>query len=205
MQTLFLTERYFQTRVKLFNATRNSTVVKKFFLALAMAGATGLLAQIRVPLPFTPVSLTGQTYAVMLSGVMLGELWGGLSMLFYVLLGAAGIPWFNGATGGVSVLLGPTGGYLIGFILTALLIGKLSDSNSNLKKFFPMTSSMIFAGLALIFVPGLIQLGLWSAMANGQMLSIKEILTIGFFPFILGDIFKAIFAGLTVALVTLKK
>ena len=95
----------------------------KITLALLMAGLTGLLAQVRIALPFTPVPLTGQTFAVLLAGVVLGRKWGGVSLAIYAILGVAGVPWFNGGTSGLSA----TGGYLIGFVLAALFLGYYTD------------------------------------------------------------------------------
>jgi biotin transport system substrate-specific component len=98
-----------------------STVAKKIALCFAAAAFTGLAAQIRVPLASTPVPVTGQVFAVLLSGVFLGRRYGALSQVIYVSLGAAGVPWFAGWTSGA--LLGLTGGYLVGFIPAAALVG----------------------------------------------------------------------------------
>jgi len=88
-----------------------------------MACVTGLLAQIKISLPWTPVPITGQTFAVLLTGVLLGRWWGGISQVIYVVMGVVGIPWFAGLSGGYSALIGPSGGYIIGFILAALFLG----------------------------------------------------------------------------------
>ncbi len=82
----------------------------KLALAFGMAALTGLLAQVRFQLPWTPVPLTGQTLAVLLAGVALGKWWGGISMAIYAGLGIAGVPWFQGWNGGLAYLAGPTGG-----------------------------------------------------------------------------------------------
>ncbi|MFA4991708.1 MAG: biotin transporter BioY, partial [Candidatus Omnitrophota bacterium] len=97
---------------------REVSIANKFILAFGMAGLTGILAQLRIMLPWTPVPITGQTLAVLLAGVLLGRSWGGISQVIYVVLGVAGIPWFNGFAGGYGVLLTPSGGYLLGFILS---------------------------------------------------------------------------------------
>ena len=112
-----------KTRYNIFAWRYSLSIPVKLVMALAMAGLTGLLAQVRIFVEWSPVPITGQTLAVLLAGVLLGRRWGGASMAIYAVLGAAGIPWFNGWTRG----LGATGGYLIGFILAALFIGYVTD------------------------------------------------------------------------------
>ncbi len=80
-------------------------MTKKVALALGMACVTGLLAQARIPLGFTPVPITGQNLAVLASGVMLGSWFGALSMLFYLAIGACGVPWFQDGQGGMDYLI----------------------------------------------------------------------------------------------------
>ncbi len=70
-----------------------------------MACITGVLAQIVIPLPWTPVPVTGQTLAVLFAGIVLGRYWGGISMALYLAIGLLGVPWFTGMTGGYSVFL----------------------------------------------------------------------------------------------------
>ena len=92
------------------------SIPMKLSLALGIACLAGLLAQVRFVLPWSPVPVTGQTFAVLLAGVLLGRWWGGISMAVYVGLGIAGVPWFQGLNGGLGYLAGPTGGYIVGFI-----------------------------------------------------------------------------------------
>jgi biotin transport system substrate-specific component len=87
----------------------------------------GLSAQIAFHLPFSPVPVTAQTFAVLLTGGLLGSKRGSLSLLTYIAQGAVGLPVFAGGIGGVAVLLGPRGGYLLGFILAAYVIGLLVE------------------------------------------------------------------------------
>ena len=82
-----------------------------------MACITGLMAQIVIPLPWTPVPITAQTFAVLCSGLFLGKKYGCLSQILYVVLGVAFIPWFGGMTGGLEIFLGSTCGFFIGFII----------------------------------------------------------------------------------------
>ena len=85
--------------------------------SLCVAG----MAQVRIPLPFTPIPITGQTFAVLLVGVALGSRRGAASLALYLLMGLAGLPFFAGGASGMAYVLGPTGGYLVGFIAAAAL------------------------------------------------------------------------------------
>ncbi|MBD3274481.1 MAG: biotin transporter BioY, partial [Candidatus Marinimicrobia bacterium] len=103
--------------------------VKKYALlydiSLVLGGSLfiALLAQLAVHLPFSPVPITGQTLGVLLAGALLGKIRGTMTVLAYLTEGVSGLPVFAGATAGPAVLLGPTGGYLIGFIFAAYLTG----------------------------------------------------------------------------------
>jgi biotin transport system substrate-specific component len=169
-------------------------ILQKLGLALGMAILTGLLAQVRIPLPWTPVAITGQAFAVLLAGVMLGNGWGGISMLMYVGLGAAGLPWFQVWQGGWGYLAGPTGGYLIGFILAAFLIGHLTDRYVKARQFPALMVVMTGAYFVLVYVPGLLQLNLWLTAA-GRQVSLGELLNLGLVPFILVDMIKIVLAA----------
>ncbi|MBN1643396.1 MAG: biotin transporter BioY [Dehalococcoidales bacterium] len=181
------------------------SLVKKLGLAVAMACVTGLIAQVRIALPWTPVPITGQTFAALLAGVLLGQWWGGISMAIYAGLGIAGIPWFIGWTGGVAHLAGPTGGYIIGFIFAALFVGHCTDKYVKARKFPRMLGLILFANLVLIYVPGLLQLYLWSNLINGSTTGIYQVLTMGFFPFIIGDVIKSVAVAVTAWAVTPKQ
>lgn len=165
---------------------------QKLALALGMAIITGLLAQVRIPLPWTPVPVTGQTLAVLLSGVLLGGWWGGLSMVFYAALGIAGVPWFTGWQGGLTHLLGPTGGYIIGFILAAMVIGHLTDRYVNARRLPVLLLIMLAGNLILVYIPGLLQLGLWMNLVRGQSSGLSQLLAMGFLPFVIGDLIKVL-------------
>jgi biotin transport system substrate-specific component len=167
----------------------------KLVLALGMAVLTGLLAQVRVPLPFSPVPITGQTFAVLLTGVLLGRWWGGVSLALYAGLGVAGVPWFAGWGSGIGYLAGPTGGYIIGFILAALFLGYFTDKFIRSRSFFTMLGLMLFASLILIYVPGLLQLGLWLNLVKGEPATFTALLGMGALPFIAGDIIKVVAAA----------
>jgi len=175
---------------------REVSLVNKIILALGMAVLTGILAQIRLFLPWTPVPVTCQTFAVILAGIVLGKYWGGISQIIYVVLGAAGIPWFNGATGGYGVIMGPTGGYLLGFILAALFIGHVVDNYKWSRGFYQLLGIMAFANFILIYLPGLIQLNIWLYLFKGTSSNFTQLAYAGVMPFIAGDIIKIISAAL---------
>jgi biotin transport system substrate-specific component len=188
-----LTARVEQTRYDLFHWRYGLSVPLKLALAVAIAGLTGLLAQVRIP--WFPVPFTCQTLAVLLAGVALGKWWGGISMAIYGGLGAAGVPWFQGLNGGAAYLAGPTGGYIIGFILAALFLGYVTDKYVQSRRFCSVLGLMLFASLIIIYVPGLIQLALWMHIVKGQALSLSTVLAAGALPFIGGDIAKSVAAA----------
>jgi biotin transport system substrate-specific component len=170
----------------------------KITLALLLAGLTGLLAQVRIPLPFTPVPVTGQTFAVLLAGVLLGRKWGGVSLAIYAILGIAGVPWFNGGTSG----LGATGGYLIGFVMAAFFLGYYVDKHPKYRTFNRLFGLLLFASLIMIYIPGLIWLGIWLHLVKGSTVGVLSVISLGAAPFIAGDILKAVLAALTGRIVT---
>ncbi len=167
----------------------------KLVLIFGIAGLTGLLAQIRFPIPWSPVPITGQTFAVLLAGVLLGRWWGGASLAIYAGLGAAGVPWFAALSSGLGYLAGPTGGYIIGFIFAALFLGHFTDKYIRSRSFFSMLGLMLFANFILIYVPGLLQLGLWLNFVKGEPVTFTTLLGMGAIPFIVGDITKAVAAA----------
>jgi len=179
--------------------------VKKLSLSLGMACLVGLLAQARIPLPWTPVPITGQTFGVLLAAVLLGQWWSGISMAMYVVLGVAGVPWFNGGTGGLSAIAGPTGGYLIGFVLAALFLGYVVDRYAKARSFRNLFILMFFADFVLVFGPGLLQLHLWSNIAGKGAIAFPALLAMGLFPFIPGEIIKLVAAASTAWVLSSKK
>ncbi len=188
-------ERYRIARDNAWQWRRELGWVKKLSVALGMACLIGLLAQARIPLPWTPVPITGQTFAVLLAAVLLGRWWGGVSLVIYISLGIAGVPWFNGWTGGIARIAGPTGGYLIGFILAALFLGYFVDKYVKVRSFRSLLGLMLFADFVLVFGPGLIQLHLWSNLAGQGTIGFYQLLTMGLLPFIAGDVVKVVAAA----------
>lgn len=183
-------ESYYKKRYILFKWRTSQSFVNKSIMAFFMACLTGLMAQIVIPLPWTPVPVTAQTFAVLISGILLGRYWGGFSQLLYVILGVAGIPWFAGMEGGYTIIPGATGGYLIGFIIAALFTGHFVDKYVGSRNFIPMFALMLFANFILIYVPGLLALGFWVYTTKGYIPSLWDLLVMGLLPFIIGDIIK---------------
>jgi biotin transport system substrate-specific component len=179
--------------------------LKKLSLSLGMACLVGLLAQARIPLPWTPIPITGQTFGVLLAAVLLGQWWSGISMGLYIALGVAGLHWFNGGTGGTSAIAGPTGGYLIGFVLAALFLGYVVDRYAKARSFRNLLLLMSFADFVLVFGPGLLQLHLWSNLAGKGAITFPALLAMGLIPFIPGEIIKLIAAASAAWVLSSKK
>lgn len=180
-----------QAKYDVFRWRYELSIPKKFALALGMAVLTGLLAQVRFALPWSPVPITGQTFAVLLAGVLLGRWWGGVSLAVFAGLGFMGVPWFSGWASG----LGATGGYIIGFVLAALFLGYFTDKYVRARSFLSMLGLMLFSNFILIYVPGLVWLGLWLGAVNGEPVTLVTLLGMGAIPFIAGDITKAVLAA----------
>ena len=99
------------------------SIARNLFLALGFAILTALSAQIRIVIPISPVPITGQTFVVLLSGLILGSTFGAISMLMYLFIGMSGLPFFSAGVAGLAILKSPTIGYIIGFFLAAYVIG----------------------------------------------------------------------------------
>jgi biotin transport system substrate-specific component len=153
----------------------------RILFALTFTGITGLCAQIRFYLPFTPVPVTGQVFAVLLSGAILGKEYGSLSQLLYVLAGLAGIPWF------VLGPVGPTAGYLVGFILAPCAIGLIREKIRRAHLMSTMLS--LTAGLAVIYLFGLLHFTLFTGIG------ISRSITLSVLPFLPFDVLKALLAA----------
>jgi biotin transport system substrate-specific component len=187
-------DNYFEKRYSLFKWRSETSYANKFVMAFFMACLTGILAQIVIPLPWTPVPITAQTFAVLIAGILLGRYWGGLSMLLYLFLGLAGVQWFAGMTGGIGTIIGANGGFLIGFVLASLFLGYFADKYVHARRFIPMMGLLLIASL-LIYIPGLIQLNMWLYLVKGSAPGIWSLLVMGLFPFIVGDIIKIVGAA----------
>lgn len=147
---------------------------------------TSLGAFVRIPLPFTPVPLTLQTFFVLLSGACLGSWLGLFSQFGYILLGATGLAVFTGGGSGLTYILGPTGGYLFGFLLASFISGKLIRYGRN--NFLSVFIKLCIAEFALLAC-GVI----WLKVLLGYPLT--KVIYIGFLPFMFGDFLKIVTAS----------
>lgn len=160
-------------------------MVMDIVLVAAGAALTAIAAQIQIPL--WPVPVTGQTLAVLLVGSSLGALRGALSMVLYVILGIVGLPVFSDAASGIPVILGPTGGYIIGFVFAAAFTGWIAQRSWDRKI---LRSILAFLGGTVVtFAIGLP----WLAFTLG--LNVEQVLTGGLYPFIIGGVVKMLIAA----------
>jgi biotin transport system substrate-specific component len=151
---------------------------------------TAFAAQIVIPVPGTPVPITGQTFAVLLAGAALGSRAGAGSQLIYWLMGAAGLPFYAEAGGGWSTATGATGGYLFGFVVAAWAIGYLAERGQDRKVSTAIPAFL--AGNAIIYLFGVT----WLFISIPAIDSINGALIAGFVPFVVGDLVKIVAAGL---------
>lgn len=165
-----------------------SGLVRYLAMALLVAAGsavTAIAAQVRIDLPFTPVPITGQTFAVLLVGATLGSRLGAASIGAYWLQGAAGLPVFAGGAGGWAYASGPTGGYLIGFIAAAFVTGWLCERGFDRH---PLTTAIAMgAGNVTIYVFGIPWLD--------HYVPSEVVLSAGLYPFIAGDAAKLLLAA----------
>ena len=137
-------------------------------------------------LPLYPVPVTLQTLFTYLSGAVLGPWLGALSQLIYIMLGGIGLPVFASGKAGFGTLIGPTGGYLLGFIIASFAIGKASNLHTRPKA--PRIAGSFVMGTAIIYTSGVLQLSQWM---NGDF---QHALVVGVLPFLIGDAFKIVIA-----------
>ena len=152
-----------------------------------------LFAQIKIPLGFTPVPVTGQTFAVLLVGALLGGWRGGLALALYAVEGAF-LPFFAGGASGWFWLL-PSGGYIIGFIPAAALVGYLCQWGWNRR---PWVLLAMLLGNVALYAPGLIQLNFFLPADAATAWGCADVWQCGLLPFIPGDLVKLIAASLAV-------
>ncbi len=185
MQLNNVISRYRYSGYILFNWLDSLSLLNKLILSFGFACLTGLMAQIKISLPFTPVPVTGQVLAVLLSGIFLGGYFGCLSQIFYLVLGTSGLPWFSSPASG---LLGITGGYLIGFVPASFIIGWLTKK-FNFIRHFHFQLLLMFAGVLIIYIFGAFQFALLMKTNFVQTMKLAVI------PFIPVDLMKAAIAA----------
>lgn len=188
-------DNYYSTRKNVFERLQDASTATKLLMSFMMACFTGLMAQIIIPLPWTPVPITAQTFAVLCSGLLLGKKYGCLSQILYIVLGIAFIPWFGGMTGGLETVLGSTCGFFIGFIIASYFIGAITEKYAKARNFTRMAIVIGIANFALIYIPGLAGLALWYSLTQGATIGLVDLLMMGLVPFIAGDIVKILGAA----------
>ncbi|MGD0573000.1 MAG: biotin transporter BioY [Sedimentisphaerales bacterium] len=144
----------------------------------------GLSSQVKVYLPISPVPITGQTFAVLMLAALLGSRRGVLAILAYLVEGVLGLPVFAGGIG-PATLIGPTGGYLVGFVAVAYVVGRLAEMGWDRR--VSTTIAAMLAGEIVLYTFGVC----WLAI----MTNIRIALAVGLYPFIVGDILKVVFAA----------
>ncbi|UED86376.1 biotin transporter BioY [Streptomyces profundus] len=164
-------------------ASHSAARVRDVALILGGAALTGAAAQIAVPVPGSPVPVTGQTFAALLIGASFGTGRAMLSMTFYVLAGMAGMPWFSEGTSGYGM---PSFGYLLGMLLAAAVVGALARRGGD--RTVPRTIGTMALGSVIIYGIGVPYL----ALATGM--SPSEAISAGLTPFLLGDALKVALA-----------
>ena len=188
-------DNYYSTRKNVFERIQDASTATKLLMSFMMACFTGLMAQIIIPLPWTPVPITAQTFAVLCSGLLLGKKYGCLSQILYIVLGIAFIPWSGGMTGGLETVLGSTCGFFIGFIIASYFIGAITEKYAKARNFTRMAVVIGIANFALIYIPGLAGLALWYSLTQGASIGLVDLLMMGLVPFIAGDIVKILGAA----------
>ena len=155
-------------------------------LVLGFSLLTALAAQVAVPLPWTPVPITGQTFAVLLTGALLGPRLGALAMVAYLVEGAAGLPFFRGGAGGVGHLMGPTAGYLFAFPAAAYVTGALAERGWD-RRFGTAAAARALGSLVNLA-------GGWAWLAL-MFKGGAEAFRLGVAPFLPGDVLKVALAA----------
>ena len=164
----------------------DTTSLRSMVYASLFGALTAVGAYIIIPLP--PVPITLQTLFLGLAGVLLGGRLAALSQVVYLLLGIIGLPVFAGGKAGLGVLFGPTGGYLIGFVAAAFVIGRLVALKN--RPGFVWVCLSLTAGMAVIYTLGVLQLSLVARLTP------LKALTVGVLPFLPGDIVKIVLTAL---------
>jgi biotin transport system substrate-specific component len=163
---------------------RSTSIPARLLLVLLGTALMALAAQIKFFLPWTPVPITGQTFGALVLGTTLGAETGAASVLLYILLGTAGVPWFAAAGSGWTYLAGPTAGYLAGFVVAAYAVGYCCNQYGWARSLPGLIAVMLLAGLVPVYGLGMLWLGhttgIWGIRLAG----------LGLLPFIPGELIK---------------
>jgi biotin transport system substrate-specific component len=174
------------------------TPLGRLCLMFAAAAGIGLCSRIIIPLPFTPVPLSLQTFGVAVAALSVGRGWGAASVAVYVACIAFGVPWTVSGAAGPAVFAGPTAGYLFGFVLAGTALN-LFIAGPVRRGLFALWGAVLVCDAVFVLTPG--TLLMWNLLeAAGQPLTVLEAANKGFFPFIVADIVKS---GLAAGFITL--
>lgn len=143
-------------------------------------------AYISFPLPFSPVMITAQTIAINLVALILTPKQSFIVTLLYIILGAFGLPVFSGGTSGFGRIFGPTGGFILGFLIITPLMSYFKGKDYNFKRYLSVT---IIIGMIVLYAFGAV------FMSVVQTISILQALSLAVFPFVVGDIFKCVLSS----------
>lgn len=160
-------------------------ILRSLALVIAFSLLTALAAQVAIPLPGTVVPITGQTFAVLLTGALLGSRLGALAMFAYLIEGASGLPFFAAGGSGIGWLLGPTGGYLLSYPVAAFVVGLLSERGWDRR--------VLTAAAAMAIGSVVILLGGWAWLA--RFMAPAAAFNAGVAPFLIGDVVKIALAA----------
>jgi biotin transport system substrate-specific component len=166
--------------------TQRKTPIRMMVYASLLAALTAASALITIPIGEVPVIL--YNFFILMMGLLLGSRWGAASIAVYLLAGGLGLPVFAGGKGGIAILLGPTGGYLIGFLPAVFIIGFISEK---FKQRFSYDIIAMLCGTVVIYAFGVIQL----KIVLGKTWIVT--MALGVFPFIFFDIVKVVAAAVT--------
>lgn len=166
-------------------SSKESAIVYDVMLVMAGSWALALFAQIAIPLPHTPVPITGQSFAVLMLGVLLGSRKGAASVMAYLAQGACGLPFFAGGKAGLAILSGVTAGYFAGFVAAAYVAGWLAEKGADRNVFTSVLAMLV--GTAVIFAFGLSWLSV--------ILPAGSVLALGLYPFLPGALIKLVAAA----------
>lgn len=164
-------------------------------VALAITGSAliALSAQVALPVPGSPVPVSGQTFAVLLVGAALGSRLGAATVALYIFEGAGGLPvWTPVGAPGAARLVGPTGGFIVGFLLAAFVVGLLAERGWD-RRIWTAAAAML-VGNVVVYLCGLPGLAMYLA-SMGRALALEGVLNAGLFPFVLGDLYKIVLAS----------
>jgi biotin transport system substrate-specific component len=154
--------------------------------AAMFAALIAVLGLLSIPLPFSPVPVSGQSLGIMLAGSILSAKQAAFSVLTFVLIGAAGVPVFSGLTGGIGVVIGPRGGYYLGFLVGAIVIALLRGQSSNPWR---LALANLIGGIGVVYLFG----AGWLSFVTGM--GLEKAVMAGVLPFIPGDLFKVFAAS----------